>query len=153
MHSGRRWRAAILVPAVLAIGLLAPGVARDPLRSAAVAEAASLPLLLRSVQTRKGFVTARADRSMTVLEGGRTIQVVVTEKTGITGQRTSFSDVAVNDVVRVEGSMTAEGHLVAQRVEVILAARSVTAARGARTRNANSLISILLNGGVTISRP
>jgi hypothetical protein len=52
MHSGRRWRAAILVLAIL---LAAPGFARDRLRSAAVAEAASLSLPLQSSRIRKGL--------------------------------------------------------------------------------------------------
>ena len=82
MHNGRPWRAAILVLAIL---LAAPGYVRDRLRSAAVAEAANLSLPLQSSQPRKGFVTAKATRSMTVPEGSSTIQVVVTEKTNVAG--------------------------------------------------------------------
>lgn len=107
MHSGSRRPAAMLVLAIL---LATPGFARDRLRSAAIAEAANLSLALQSSQTRKGFVTARASRSMTVLAGSNTIQVVVTEKTDVAGQRNSFANVAIDDVVRVEGSMTADGH-------------------------------------------
>jgi uncharacterized membrane protein YjgN (DUF898 family) len=149
MHSGRRWRAIL----VLAILLAAPGFALDLLRSAAVAEAANLSLPLQSSQTRKGFVTAKASRSMTILEGSSTIQVVVTEKTDVAGQRNSFANVAIDDVVRVEGSMTADRHLLAHRVEVILAANSMITAQRARTRNVNRLISVLLNGGITVILP
>jgi len=90
---------------------------------------------------------------MTVREGSSTIQVVVTEKTDIAEQRNSLANVAIDDVVRVEGSMTADGHLLAHRVEVILAADSMMTARRARTRNVNSLISVLLNGGITLLLP
>jgi hypothetical protein len=150
MLSSRRLHAAILVLAFL---LAAPGFAHDRLRSAAVAEAASLSLPIQSSQTRKGFVTAKASRSMTVLEGSRTIQVVVTEETAVTGQRNSFANVAIDDVVRVEGSMTPDRHLVAHRVEVVLAANSMIKGRRAPTRNVNSLISVLLNGGFTVVLP
>jgi hypothetical protein len=150
MLSGRRWRAAILVLTIL---LAAPGFARDRLRSGAVAEAAALSLPLQSSQTRKGFVTARTARSMMVLEGSSTTQVIVTEKTEIAGQRSSFASVAIGDVVRVDGSMTVDRHLLAHRVDVILAADSMPTARRARTRNVNSLTSVLLNGGITVLLP
>jgi ribulose kinase len=150
MRSCGRWRVAILVVAIL---LAAPGLARDRLRYAAVADAASLPLLLQSSQTRKGFVTAKASRSMTVLEGSSAIEVIVTEKTNVAGQRTSFANLAIDDVVRVEGSMTAAGHLLAHRVEVILAANSMIMGRRAKTRNVNNLISMVLNGGITVVLP
>ena len=150
MRGGSRRPVAILVLAIL---LATPGFARDRLRSASVAEAASLSPSLQSPQTRKGFVTAKASRSMMVLAGSSTTQVVVTERTDVVGQRNSFANGAVDDVVRVEGSMTADGHLLAYRVEVVLAANNLITARRAKTRNVNSLTSILVNGGITVVLP
>jgi uncharacterized protein DUF5666 len=149
MLGGKRWRAAILT---MTIVLTLPGFAHY-LRPAVVAEAANLSLPLQSSEARKGFVTARASASMTVLEGRTTIQVVVTEKTEIAGQRKSFADVTVGDVVRVEGSMTADKHLLAHRVEVILAAASMPTGPPPRTRGVNSWISVILNGGITVPLP
>jgi hypothetical protein len=90
---------------------------------------------------------------MTVLEGGSAIQVVVTEKTDVAGQRNSFDTVAIDDVVRVEGSVTADRHLLAHHLEGILAACSVTTTRRARTRGVNSVPSVLFNGGITVILP
>ncbi len=125
--------------------LVTPG-----LLSPLVAEAANRSLPLQNFQTLKGFVAAKAEQSMMVLEGSTTIQVVVTEKTQVVGQRTSFAKIAIDDVVRVEGSMTVDRHLLANRIEVLLAADGMRMGHRARTGPVNSLISVIMNGGITI---
>ncbi len=142
MYSGRRWR--MVVPSLIVIlvtsGLLFP----------LVAEAATRSLPLQNFQTWKGFVAAKIEQSMMVLESSSTIQVVVTEKTQVVGHRTSFAKIAIDDVVRVEGSMTADRRLLANRIDVLLAADGMRMGHRAKTGPLNSLISVIMNGGVTI---
>lgn len=142
MYSGRRWRMVVhsLILILVASGLLFP----------LVAEAATRSLPLQNFQTWKGFVAAKTEQSMMVLESSSTIQVVVTEKTQVVGQRTSFAKIAIDDVVRVEGSMTADRRLLANRIEVLLAADGMRMGHRAKTGAVNSLISVIMNGGVTI---
>ncbi len=141
MYSGSRWRMAVpsLILILVTSGLLFP----------LVAEAANRSLPLQNFLTWKGFVAA-TEQSMMVLESSSTIQVVVTEKTQVVGQRTSFAKIAIGDVVRVEGSMTADRHLLANRIEVLLAADGMKMGHRAKTGPVNSLISVIRNGGVTI---
>jgi len=134
----------------LAVLLVAHSFAPDRLRSLPVVEAANVSPPLQTFQSWKGFVVAKAERSMTVHAGGSTIQVIVAEKTRVVGLRNLFAQIAIDDVVRVEGSMTVDKHLLANRVEVILAADSVTMGQQTRKRPVNSLLSVVLNGGITI---
>ena len=117
-----------------------------------VVGAASQSLPLQNLLTRKGFVTTKAVRSMTVLEGSSAVQVVVTEKTRVTGQRDSFARIAVDDLVRIEGWKTADSNLLADRIEVLLAANSMTMVR-TRTGSASGLLSVILNGGIIVPLP
>jgi aspartyl/asparaginyl-tRNA synthetase len=130
---------------VLTVLLVTPS-----LLSPLVTEAANRSLPVQNLQTWKGFVAAKAERSMTVLDGSSTIQVMVTQKTEVAGQRNSFAGIAVDDVVRVEGSMTADRHLQANHIEVLLAADGMGMAQRARTGTVNRLLSVILNHGITV---
>jgi pectate lyase len=144
---GRTCSVAIFLLAVLVVVV---SLAPDRLRSLPVVEAANVSPPLQTFQSWKGFVVAKAERSMTVHGGVGTIQVVVTEKTRVVGLRNLFAQIAIDDVVRVEGSMTADKHVVANRVEVVLASDSMTMGQQTRKRPVNSLLSVVLNGGITI---
>jgi hypothetical protein len=150
MCGGRTWCAAVLFVGVF---LATPSFARPVLRSPAVAAAANLSLPLQNLESWKGFVAAKAERSMTVLDGGSTLQVVVTEKTQVVGRRTSFAKIAIDDVVRVEGAVTADRHLLANRVEVLLAADSMRMTHRTRTGALNTVVSVIVNGGITVPLP
>jgi len=79
---------------------------------------------IQGYRTTKGFVTAKADNTLTILAGDSRVTVVSTANTLVLGQRDSFAGIALNDVVRVEGR--ADGsRLLADRIEVILAADGV----------------------------
>lgn len=69
----------------------------------------------------KGFVAAKNDTTLTLLESNRRVVVTVSSNTRILGQRDSFAAIVPNDVVRAEGRMVGN-RLVADRVEVVLAA-------------------------------
>ena len=70
----------------------------------------------------KGFVTAKTDRSLTVLASNGRVLVVITNTTRILGLRGSFAEIIQNDVVRAEGRWTAANSLLADRVEVVFVA-------------------------------
>lgn len=118
-----------------------------------VVGAANQSLPLQNLLTRKGFVTTKAERSMTVLEGSSAIQVVVTEKTQVTGQRDSFARIVVDDLVRIEVWKTADRNLLADRIEVLLAADSMTVVQRRRTGPASGLLSVILNSEIIIPLP
>lgn len=124
-------RVAMLLLAVLFVTL--------GLLSASTTEAANGSLPFQNPPTRKGFVVAKTQRSMTVLEGRSTFQVNVTEQTRVVGRRTSFAKIAVDDVVRVEGSITADGRLVATQIEVLLAGDGITPTHRAKTESDRSV--------------
>lgn len=69
----------------------------------------------------KGFVTARTATSLTVLVGDRRVVVVIGPTTRVLGRRDSFTEIAVNDVVRAEGQGTAGNRLLANRIDVVFA--------------------------------
>lgn len=105
---------------------------------------------LRFYQTAKGFVVARAAGVLTVADGQRQIEVVVTAATRVTGLRPSPTAVALDDLVRVEGYRT--GHrLVADRIEVLLAGGTAVV----RTPGPvlPRVLSWILDGGVTVPLP
>jgi aspartyl/asparaginyl-tRNA synthetase len=93
------------------------------------AAAASWSVSLDTLTGVKGLVVAKGQGSMTVRDGRSTIQVVITEHTQIAGRRASFASIAVDDVVRLEGSFAADRRLVATRVDVLLAAGNMTVVR------------------------
>ncbi len=68
-----------------------------------------------------------------------TFQVTVTEQTRVVGGRTSFAKIAVDGMVRIQGSMTADGRLVATGIEVLLAGHRITPARRARIESDGSV--------------
>ncbi len=150
MYGGRVWQAAALL---LIVHLSTLSFPYHHLLSSAVAEAANRSLPLQNFQPVKGFVAAKTERSMTVLEGSSTVQVIVTEKTQVVGQRNSFAKIVIDDVVLVEGTMTADRHLLANRVEVLLAADTMRLAHQRRSGAVNSLISVIMNGGITVPLP
>jgi len=77
----------------------------------------------------KGFVVARAETSLTLLAGERRVLVAITPETRVLGQRQRLSDIALNDVVRAEGRWAAGDRLLADRVEVVIAAGSLVLRR------------------------
>lgn len=125
-------------------------------------QAAKLTANLENTQTLKGIVTAKAERSFTVRDGSRTLEVAVTDATQVTGQRDSFGKLAVGDIVRVDGRMAQEKQLLAGRIEVLFAAgttvgsQSQTPILGGLLSQAPALaglLSVLVNGGVTVMLP
>jgi hypothetical protein len=52
------------------------------------------------------------------------VLVVITSQTRVVGRRVTFTSIVRNDIVEVEGRRTAEGRLVADRIEVVFAADS-----------------------------
>ncbi len=114
-------------------------------RSPAVAAAASL--------TNKGFVTAKAEGSLTIVEAGSAVRVAVSKDTQVVGRRSSFQDIAINDLVRIEASTTADGRVVAARIEVLLAAGSLSAGQRSSPGPTNWLLSVIMNGGIVVPLP
>lgn len=106
-----------------------------------------------SVQVIKGFVTARTHASIMVLVGKAAIRVSIDASARIKGQRTMWEQIAVNDVVRVEGRMIARDHLRAREIDVVLAAGTLVVGRQAAHGIVSGIWSWLLNGGPTISLP
>lgn len=100
----------------------------------------------------KGIVTAKEDGKLTLREsGGGILQIVVTPQTKITGLCTSFVQVAVSDIVRVDGSSeTASQVITASRVEVLF---SSEATARTRAKPPNMLWNLFKNGGITVDLP
>ena len=88
--------------------------------------AVAAPLQLRAV---KGFVVARTATSLTLLAGDLRVLVAVTPETRVLGQRHAVSDIAPNDVVRAEGRWTTGNRLLAERIDVVVAAGSLALKR------------------------
>ena len=125
-------------------------------------QAAQLAAGTENTQTLKGIVTAKADKSFTVREGGSTLQVTVTDATQVTGQRDSFGKLAVGDIVRVDGRMAQEKQLLAGRIEVLFAAGTTVGSQShspilgrllSQAPALAGLLSVLVNGGVTVMLP
>lgn len=150
MHNSRRLPGAVIL---LVVFLATSNPVPHWLSPMSVVGAANQSLPLQNLLTRKGFVTTKAERSMTVLEGSSAIQVVVTEKTQVTGQRDSFARIVVDDLVRIEVWKTADRNLLADRIEVLLAADSMTVVQRRRTGPASGLLSVILNGGIIVPLP
>ncbi|MDR7485062.1 MAG: DUF5666 domain-containing protein [Armatimonadota bacterium] len=113
-------------------------------------DAPATRLALHTYQSTKGFVVAHARGVLTVADGHRRIEVVVTTATQVTGLRSSLSAVAPDDLVRVEGYRTA-GRLTADRIEVLLAGgRAVVRRAGPALPR---VLSWILDGGVTVPLP
>jgi len=114
-----------------------------------------------STQTLKGIVTAKAEKSFTVREGSNTLQVAVTDATLVTGQRDSFGKIVVGDIVRVDGRIAPEKQLVAGRIEVLFAAGATIGSQSraplggllSQAPALAGLLSVLVNGGVTVLLP
>ena len=106
-----------------------------------------------SSQIVKGFVTARTYESITVLAGHMPVRVSIDASTRITGQRTTLGQIAVNDVVRVEGRMVAPNRLQAREIDVVLAAGTLAVARQAGTGITSAFWAWLLNGGLSLPLP
>lgn len=70
-------------------------------------------------RTTKGFVTAKANSTLTILAGNNRVLVVITNNTRVFGQRDSFTGIVPNDVVRVE-ERTEGSRLLADRIELTL---------------------------------
>lgn len=115
-----------------------------------------------NTQTVKGIVTAKAEKSFTVREGSRTLEVAITDATQVTGQRDSFGKLAVGDIVRVDGRMAQEKQLLAGRIEVLFAAGTMVGSQSqapilggllSQAPALAGLLSVLVNGGVTVMLP
>jgi hypothetical protein len=124
--------------------------------------AAKLTASLETPQTLKGIVTAKAEKSFTVREGSRTLEVAITDATQVTGQRDSFGKLAVGDIVRVDGRMAQDKQLLAGRIEVLFAAGTTVGSQShapilggllSQAPALAGLLSVLVNGGVTVMLP
>ncbi|HEU4678211.1 MAG TPA: DUF5666 domain-containing protein [Terrimicrobiaceae bacterium] len=114
-------------------------------RSQAVEAAGSL--------TNKGFVTAKGEGSLTILDAGTVFQVAVDKNTQVVGRRSSFQDIAINDLVRIEASTTPGSGIVAARIEVLLAAGSLSVGQRSSSGPTNWLLSVIVNGGIVVPLP
>lgn len=74
------------------------------------------------IRAVKGFVVARTTTSLTLLAGDRRVVVLITVDTRVLGQRTASSHITAHDVVRAEGRWTSGNRLVAERIDVVVAA-------------------------------
>lgn len=124
--------------------------------------AAKLTASAENTQTVKGIVMAKAEKSFTVREGSRTLEVAVTDATQVTGQRDSFGKMAVGDIVRVDGRMAQEKQLLAGRIDVLFAAGTTVGSQSgapilggllSQAPVLAGLLSVLVNGGVTVMLP
>lgn len=78
----------------------------------------------------KGFVTARSEGTITVRNGdGSMVTVVLGPTTVVSGVRTAAPEIALNDLVRVEGMREPGGRVVARRVNVVLSADGLRRSR------------------------
>jgi hypothetical protein len=77
----------------------------------------------------KGFVVAKTATSLTLLAGDLRVLVAITSETRVLSQRHAFSDIAPNDVVRAEGRWTTGNRLLAERIDVVVAAGSLALKR------------------------
>lgn len=111
------------------VGILLTLLATACVFCASSADAASRFVSLDALTGVKGLVVAKGQGSMTVRDGRSIIQVVITQHTQIAGRRASFASIAVDDVVRLEGSFAADRRLVATRVHVLLAAGKMAVVR------------------------
>lgn len=100
----------------------------------------------------KGIVTVKGDRSIAIREtGGGLLQVIESPQTRVTGLRTTFVQIGVSDIVRVEGSVPSDSHVMtAHSVEVLFA---VAGTERAAQKPANWLWRLIQNGGVTVDLP
>ena len=99
----------------------------------------------------KGIVTAKGERSLVIKESGGVLHVVVTHQTRISGLRTAFAQIAVSDIVRVEGTPPTPSRIMtADQVEVLFAAETTERSRAKR---GNTLWDWIKNGGVTVDLP
>lgn len=137
-----RYQGAIMLLAVW--GAASLGSYLSPVQSAAAA--------VVSPYVIKGFVTSRTGDSVMVLAGQTAVRVGVDGATRITGQRSQFDDVAVHDLVRVEGRLIEPDHLQAQEIEVVLAVGTLVAGRAA-SGTVSGFWSWLQHGGFSLSMP
>lgn len=123
---------------------------------------AASPPALDTLQSLKGIVVAKAEKSLAVRDGSGTVQVTVTEATRVTGQRDSFVKIAVGDIVRVDAQMAPGKPLQAGRIEVLFAAGASTGQPSQASLLAGllprapilaGLLAVLANGGVTVWLP
>ncbi len=104
--------------------------------------------------TNKGFVTAKAEGSITILDAGTTFKVAVNKNTQVVGRRSTFQEIAINDLVRIEAGPTPDSGIVAARIEVLLAAGSLSAGQGPRPGGpTNWVLSVIMNGGIVVPLP
>lgn len=104
--------------------------------------------------TNKGFVTAKGEGSLAILDAGTTFKVAVNKDTQVVGRRTSFQDIAINDLVRIEASTTPDSGIVAARIDVLLAAGSLSVGqRSSPGGPVNWVLSVIKNGGIVVPLP
>lgn len=128
------------------IFLIAATLAFLQARSRAVEAAGSL--------TNKGFVTARGEESITILDAGTPLKVAVNKSTQVVGRRSSFQEIAINDLVRIEAATTPDRGIVAARIEVLLAAGSLSMGqRSSPGGPTNWVLSVIMNGGIVVPLP
>lgn len=78
----------------------------------------------------KGFVVARPEGGITVRHGdGSVVTVALTPATVVAGVRAAAPEIALRDLVRVEGTREPGGRIVARRVDVVLAAEGLSRSR------------------------
>lgn len=122
-------------------------------RSDAAGAPVSLAAPSMTSQTNKGFVVAKAEGYLTIREAGSTVQIAVNKNTQVLGQRGSFQDIAINDLVRIEGRTAADRTVTAARIEVLLAADSLSAGQRTKAGSQNWWLSVIMNGGIVVHLP
>ncbi|MDR7555319.1 MAG: hypothetical protein QN157_06890 [Armatimonadota bacterium] len=106
---------------------------------------------LRIYQSTKGFVVARTGDVLTLAVGDRTVEVLVTATSHVTGLRTSAAALAPDDLIRVDGWRAATGRLIADRIVVLLVGRNAVVRPSGMVLP--RVLAWILDGGVTVPLP
>lgn len=98
----------------------------------------------------KGFVTAKTERSMTLLDGRQmSVEVVIDTTTEIMGQRDSFIQIMTHDIVQVDGVLIGDRQMLARSITVVFAADSLALVQKPQLEVRNTF-SLILDGGITV---
>ncbi|HXF82584.1 MAG TPA: hypothetical protein VNN19_07520 [bacterium] len=126
---------------LLAIGLLLLSLAPAAARAAAHAESVGV----------KGFVVDRRGPDLTVRSGdGAAVVVRLAPGTEVAGLRTAAAEIALLDLVRVEGLRGAGGVVLARRVDVVMAGDGF---RRGRAEERSLFWRWVLNGAFSVPLP
>ena len=150
------------LPAIVMLFVISLATVHPSVWAAKPVLPATLTAMVDHATSLKGIVTATAEKSLTIREGNTALQVNVTDTTQVTGQRASFGKIMVGDIVRVDGRMNPERQWLAGRIEVLFAAGPTVGAPSttsiinhllSQAPALAGLLSVLVNGGVTVMLP